>query len=63
MRATDKESWWTVSPSPLLDVQADEDVFRPAHTRGELVDEFGSAQVSTALRIGHPRPSCSFPET
>lgn len=49
MAATDKESWWTVAPSPLLDVQAGEDVFRPAETRGELVDEFGSELVSTAV--------------
>jgi pimeloyl-ACP methyl ester carboxylesterase len=52
MAATDKESWWTVAPSPLLDVQAGEDVFRPAETRGELVDEFGSELVSTAVVPG-----------
>ena len=52
MAATDKESWWTVAPSPLLDVQAGEDVFRPAETRGELVEEFGSGLVSTAVVPG-----------
>ena len=52
MAATDKESWWTVAPTPLLDVQAGEDVFRPAETRDELVDEFGSERVSTALVPG-----------
>jgi pimeloyl-ACP methyl ester carboxylesterase len=52
MAATDKESWWTVAPSPLLDVQAGEDVFRPADTRCELVDEFGADKVTTALIPG-----------
>lgn len=52
MAATDKESWWTVAPSPLLDVQAGEDVFRPAETRSELVDEFGADKVTTALIPG-----------
>lgn len=52
MAATDKESWWSVAPSPLLDVQAGEDVFRPADTRGELLDEFGAGKVTTALIPG-----------
>lgn len=52
MAATDKESWWTVAPSPLLDLQAGSDVFRPAETRDELVNEFGEGLVTTALIPG-----------
>ncbi|MEE2031361.1 alpha/beta hydrolase [Rhodococcus sp. CC-R104] len=52
MAATDKESWWTIAPSPLLDVQAGDDVFRPPETRSELVDEFGPDLVTTALIRG-----------
>lgn len=52
MAATEKESWWPVAPSPLLDVQAGEDVFRPAETRSELVDEFGPDLVTTVLLPG-----------
>lgn len=52
MAATDKESWWPVAPSPLFDLQAGSDVFRPAETRNELVDEFGRDVVTTALIPG-----------
>jgi pimeloyl-ACP methyl ester carboxylesterase len=52
MSATDKESWWPLAPSPLLDVQAGDDVFRPPETRAELVDQFGSELVSTVLIPG-----------
>lgn len=41
MAASDKNEWWTVAPSPILDLQAAEDPFRPPETRNELVDEFG----------------------
>ncbi|OOL32313.1 hydrolase [Rhodococcus rhodochrous] len=49
MTATDKESWWTVAPSPLLDLQAGDDVFRPAPTRGELTGQFGADRVTVVL--------------
>ncbi|QDC13943.1 alpha/beta fold hydrolase [Rhodococcus ruber] len=52
MAATDKESWWPVAPSPLLDVQAGDDVFRPASTRAELTDEFGADRVTVVLVPG-----------
>lgn len=41
MAASNKDEWWTVAPSPILDLQAAEDPFRPPETRNELVDEFG----------------------
>lgn len=49
MSATDKESWWPIASSPLLDVQAGDDVFRPADTRSELTDQFGADLVTTVL--------------
>lgn len=52
MAATDKESWWPVAPSPLLDLQAGDDVFRPASTRAELTDEFGADRVTVVLVPG-----------
>lgn len=52
MAATDKESWWTVAPSPILDVQADQDVFRPPETRSELAEQFGTELVTTVLISG-----------
>ncbi|TCN56024.1 pimeloyl-ACP methyl ester carboxylesterase [Rhodococcus sp. SMB37] len=52
MASTDKESWWPIASSPLLDVQAGDDVFRPAETRSELIDEFGPGLVTTVLIEG-----------
>lgn len=52
MAATEKESWWPIASSPLLDVQAEDDVFRPAETRSELIDEFGADLVATVLIPG-----------
>lgn len=45
---TDKDSWWRVAPSPILDLQAGDDPWRPAATRTELTDEFGDV-VSVAV--------------
>jgi len=45
---TDKDSWWRVAPSPILDLQAGDDPWRPPATRTELADEFGEL-VSVAV--------------
>jgi pimeloyl-ACP methyl ester carboxylesterase len=46
--ATKQEEWWSGGTAPLLDLQAEEDPFKPASKRTEMKDEFG-ARVTIAV--------------
>lgn len=39
--ATDQSEWWSAGTTPLLDLQAAQDPFKPADRRTELRDELG----------------------
>ncbi|MGH8818835.1 MAG: alpha/beta fold hydrolase, partial [Achromobacter pestifer] len=41
-KATRQSDWWSGGAKPLLDLQADLDLFKPPATRNEIKDEFGS---------------------
>lgn len=57
--ATPPESWWSAGSAPLLEIQAENDPFKPAEAANELKDAFG-ARV-TVVRI--PQASHAlFPE-
>jgi pimeloyl-ACP methyl ester carboxylesterase len=47
--ATPQESWWGAGNAPLLDLQAENDAFRPRGTANDLRDELGYERVSIAL--------------
>jgi pimeloyl-ACP methyl ester carboxylesterase len=47
--ATPQQEYWAAGAAPLLDLQADNDPYRPAWTRNELIEEFGARRVSTVL--------------
>jgi pimeloyl-ACP methyl ester carboxylesterase len=38
---TNKDEWWDVAPSPILDLQGGADPWRPETTRNELKERFG----------------------
>jgi pimeloyl-ACP methyl ester carboxylesterase len=40
-KATKQSDWWSGGSKPLLDLQAEQDLFKPVETRGEIRDEFG----------------------
>lgn len=44
-----KSAWWPVSHAPILDLQGDEDPWRPPHTRDELQAALGSGQVEVKV--------------
>lgn len=46
--AVAQDTYWGGGSVPLLDLQAENDPFKPPHQRGEMRDEFG-ARVSVAL--------------
>jgi len=46
---TDKDSWWLTAPSPILDLQAGDDPWRPKSTATELKDQFGDRVTITAI--------------
>jgi pimeloyl-ACP methyl ester carboxylesterase len=46
--ATPQEAWWSAGSAPLLDLQAEHDVFRPRETAYDLRKELGE-RVSVAL--------------
>lgn len=49
-----KDAWWPSSPVPLLDLQAEEDPWRPPATRDELRQALGSAvQVEVIAQASH----------
>lgn len=47
-----KESWWPHANSPILDLQGDNDPWRPAETRDELRDTLGPGVVSVSTIAG-----------
>ncbi|NVO16920.1 MAG: alpha/beta hydrolase [Rhodoplanes sp.] len=40
--ATKQSEWWSGGTAPLLDLQAEQDPFKPAAKRNEMKDEFGT---------------------
>lgn len=46
--AVKQSDWWSGGTAPLLDLQAEDDPFRPASTRNQMKDEFGE-RVTVAL--------------
>lgn len=49
--ATRQAEWWSGGTAPLLDLQAEQDPFKPADRRAEMKDEFG-ARVSVMVIAG-----------
>jgi pimeloyl-ACP methyl ester carboxylesterase len=47
--ATPQEAWWGAGTVPLLDLQAENDAFRPRETANDLREELGYERVSVAL--------------
>jgi pimeloyl-ACP methyl ester carboxylesterase len=47
--ATPRQEWWAGGTAPILDLQAEQDPWRPRETAGELRDELGAERVSIAL--------------
>src|SRR5262245_9396884 len=46
--AVKQAEWWSAGSAPLLDLQAEQDPFKPADKRNEMKDEFG-ARVTIAV--------------
>ena len=46
---TPPSEYWAAGTAPLLDMQGENDPYRPASSRNELVEEFGAGRVTTAL--------------
>lgn len=46
--AVKQSEWWSGGAAPLLDLQAEQDPFKPADKRNEMKDEFG-ARVTIAV--------------
>jgi len=47
--ATPQAEYWAGGTIPILDIQAENDPYRPPSSRNELVQEFGAARMSTVL--------------
>jgi pimeloyl-ACP methyl ester carboxylesterase len=47
--ATPQAEYWSGGTVPILDIQAENDPYRPASTRNQLVEEFGAARMTTVL--------------
>ncbi len=47
--ATPQKEYWSVGNAPILDIQGENDPYRPASSRDELVQEFSAKRVSTVL--------------
>jgi pimeloyl-ACP methyl ester carboxylesterase len=53
-KATKQSDWWSGGSVPLLDLQAEKDLFKPVETRGEMRDEFGPrVTVKVIPNAGH----------
>jgi pimeloyl-ACP methyl ester carboxylesterase len=50
--ATPQKEYYAAGSVPLLDIQGENDPYKPASARNELVDEFGAKRV-TVVRIPH----------
>jgi pimeloyl-ACP methyl ester carboxylesterase len=52
--ATPQEAWWGAGDAPLLDLQAEEDAFRPRETANDLREELGErVTVAVISDAGH----------
>ena len=47
--ATPQSEYWTAGTVPILDIQSENDPYRPSSSRKELVEEFGPARMTTVL--------------
>jgi pimeloyl-ACP methyl ester carboxylesterase len=47
--ATPQQEYWSAGTAPILDIQGENDPYRPPSSRNELVQEFGAKRVSTVL--------------
>jgi pimeloyl-ACP methyl ester carboxylesterase len=47
--ATPRQAYWAAGTAPILDIQAENDPYRPPSSRNELVEEFGSKRMTTVL--------------
>jgi pimeloyl-ACP methyl ester carboxylesterase len=47
--ATPQQEYWAAGTAPILDIQAENDPYRPPSSRKELVEEFGAKRVTTVL--------------
>jgi len=47
--ATPQKEYWSAGSVPLLDIQGENDPYRPPSSRKELVEEFGAQRVTTVL--------------
>ena len=50
--ATPQKEYYAAGNVPLLDIQGEDDPYKPPSARNELVDEFGAKRV-TVVRIPH----------
>jgi pimeloyl-ACP methyl ester carboxylesterase len=50
--ATAQPEYWSAGTAPILDIQGDNDPYRPPSSANELVEEFGAGRV-TPVRIPH----------
>jgi pimeloyl-ACP methyl ester carboxylesterase len=46
---TPESEYWAAGKAPILDIQGENDPYRPPSSRNELVQEFGAARVTTVL--------------
>jgi len=47
--ATPQQAYWSAGTTPLLDIQAESDPYRPPSSRNELIEEFGAKRMTTVL--------------
>jgi len=47
--ATAQAEYWAAGKAPLLDIQAENDPYRPRSTANQLIEEFGAARVSVVV--------------
>jgi len=47
--ATPQSEYWSAGNVPLLDIQAENDPYRPPSSRNELIQEFGAKRMTTVL--------------
>ncbi len=47
--ATSQDDWWSAGSAPVLDIQAELDPWRPAHTRNGIRDDLGPDRVSVVV--------------
>jgi pimeloyl-ACP methyl ester carboxylesterase len=50
--ATPQKEYYAAGTVPLLDIQGDDDPYKPSSTRNELIEEFGAKRV-TVVRVPH----------